>query len=92
MRAAAASLTAGLPWKATPSPAASIIGMSLAPSPTASVSSRARPKRSRNAFSVSKLGLAAEHRLGHLPGKLAAGVDQQRIGVLFVEADHRGNL
>ena len=38
-----------------------------------------------------ELRLAPEDRLGHLAGQLAVGVDQQRIGAVLVEADHRGD-
>ena len=38
-----------------------------------------------------KLALAPEDRLGHLAGQPAVGVDQERIGAVFVEADHRGD-
>ena len=49
MRAWAAAATAGLAWKATPSPASPSMARSLAPSPTAIVSSGDRPWREDDA-------------------------------------------
>ena len=92
MRAAAASLTAGLAWKATPRPAAvehrNVIG---------AVADRKRvvasePETRTQCVERRQLGFPAEHRIGHLAGQLAAGIGEQRIGVIFVKADHRGDL
>ena len=49
------------------------------------------PKRSRSAINVSSL--ASRPRIGSatVAGETAVRVDQQRIGVLLVEADRRGD-
>ena len=64
---------------------------SLAPSPIASVAPGATPYRCLQLDQRGELGLAAEDRLGHLPGQPFAGIDEQCVGAVLVEADHGGD-